>query len=440
MQSKKLSIIAIIIVVVAAGWYLSLKKFSGVDIIQQQNALVEKADKYLSKELYVRAIPLYKEALGYDTDKTEQIQVKLLDAYTGYEDIADYVSLAESRMSAGTATEEEYLTVADYYLRRRDIETAMETVKKGMTQIDSAALTAYYEENRYSFDVDVTNYQTITPTSGNSLMPAYDGEKWCYVSDSGDVSKIGTFDAAVPFNSDGYAVVLADGRYCTILKNGDLYGIDELGVEEVYALSGSRIIAKYNGKYGYYNYDFESLTGDNHQYNMLTLSNNGVAAAQNDSGWGIISDSGETVVDFALQDVAINSVGNAFSGQHAMVKGAQGWYLIDTQGNALTDVYFADAKAPESAKGYIAVANSEGKWGFIDLAGNLVIDYHYDDAKSFSNGVAAVCLGERWEYISASDEVVIDLALDAAEPFHKGTAQAHIITGTVLIHLDYYED
>ena len=440
MQGKKLSIIIIIAVVVAAGWYLSIKAFSRVDIIKEQNILVEQADYYAEKKLYVRAIPLYKQALEYDTEQIAEIQKKLLNTYIKYEDIYEYVKLAESRIQKNTAEEEEYIAVADYYLSSRHIEDAMQIIKKGIEQLNSNTLKKYYEDNRYTYDVKITHYQHITPTVENKLMPAFDGEKWVYVDEAGRDIQIGSFDTAVPFNSDGYAIVSIDGKYRTILENGDLYGIDELGVEDVYALSNSRVLDKYKGKYSYYNYDFESLTQGTHQYVSITSNNNGVAAVQSDKGWGVITDSGETVVDFGLSDVAANSLGTAFMGNHAMVKGSQGWYLIDTQGNALTEIYYADAKAPESAQGYIAVSNSSGKWGFVNLAGELVIDYQYDDAKSFSNGVAAVCLGDRWEYISTENKTVIDLSLDRAEPFHGGRAQAHFPDGTILIELDYYEE
>jgi hypothetical protein len=106
----------------------------------------------------------------------------------------------------------------------------------------------------------------------------------------------------------------------------------------------------------------------------------------------------------------------------------------------MANAVFYDAKAPESEKGYIAVANAKGKWGFIDLDGNLVIDYKYDDAKSYSNGLAAVCIGERWQYIDDRDNVVIDVNMEDAEPFHKGIAQVGMVDGTAILKLRYYEE
>lgn len=440
MQKKKLSVIIVIAAAIILGWYLSIRKFSGVDIQKQQDALVEQADGYAAKKLYVRAIPLYREALSYDTGSYSEIQEKLLETYYEYGDMSSYVKLAESRMAENTAVSEEYLKAADYYLSGYNYQEAMETLKNGIEKLGSDTLKEYYEEKRYAYEVSTTAYEEIVPTADNSRMPAYDGEKWEYIDEKGRDIQIGSFEEAFPFNADGYAVAARNGQYQTILSNGDLYGIDEEGAEAVYALDSSRVLAKYNGKYSYYNYDFESLTNGSHQYLDVTVSHDGAAAVRSESGWGIIAENGEVIVDFTLEDAAVNSLKTAFMGGHAMVKGPQGWYLADTQGKALTEYFYADAKAPESADGYIAVADDQGKWGFIDLTGELVIAYQYDDAKSFSDGVAAVCLGERWEYISKQNKTVIDLSLDMAQPFHGGTAQAHFADHTILIHLDYYEE
>lgn len=439
MQSKKLSIILVIVIVTVAGWFLSVKAFLGVDNEKAQAQLVQEADGYASKELYVRAIPTYREALVYDVGNNAEIEAKLLNAYDLYGDMVSYVKLAEKRIADNTAAEQEYIRTADYYRSTNKLSDAMEIVRTGIGQTGSDALRNYYEENRYGCKTRVVSYEIVTPTYENTIMPAYDGEKWVYVDENGRDLGIGRFDTAVPFNDNGYAVVSAGGKYQTILTNGDLYGIDETGMEDVQAVSGSRVLARYKGKYSYYNFDFQPLTQGGHQYDQMTSNNNGVAAVRSGDQWGIITDGGGTVVDFTLADVAVNSIGNAFSGGHAMVKDNNGWYLADTEGNRLNDQTYAAAKAPESPGGYIAVGNSNGKWGFADLEGNLVIDYKYDDAYSFSDGVAAVCVGETWTYISAQGRTVIDYSLDGAQPFHSGRAQAHFVDGTILIRLEYVE-
>jgi tetratricopeptide (TPR) repeat protein len=439
MQTKKLSVIIIIVVVLAAGWYLSVKKVSGVDDINAQNELVAKADKYFDKELYVRAIPLYKEALAYSTDENINIQEKLLATYKNYGDTSSYIKLAQQRISDKIAKEQEYLDVAEYYLQRSNVEESMNVIKAGMEELSLDVLEQFYVENRFAnYSIKTTGYEKIMPSASNSVMPAFDGEKWVYIDEDGRDIQIGEFDSVLPFNTDGYAVVSINGKYRTICSNGDLYGIDETGVEEVYYMTGSGVIAKCNGKYSYYNYDFEKTS--TLEYDEITTIRSGVIAVKDGDRWGILDSSGKMVGDFSYLDIAVNSLGSVFYGGHGMVKNSNGWQLIDTDGNEMANAVFYDAKAPESEKGYIAVANAKGKWGFIDLDGNLVIDYKYDDAKSYSNGLAAVCIGERWQYIDDRDNVVIDVNMEDAEPFHKGIAQVGMVDGTAILKLRYYEE
>ena len=312
----------------------------------------------------------------------------------------------------------------------------MELIKKGIEQTGSEKLMEYYEENRYAYSVNVTEYEDILPTRDNTFMPACGENGWCYVDENGRAQLEGPFEAASRFNGDGFAVVKKGGKYYTILQNGDKYGVDEIGVADVYEMSGNHILAKNDEKYSYYNYDFECIASG-HQYEEITANACGVAAVKKGGMWGIITDSGETIVDFTLQDVAVNSLGEVFAENRAMVKMDETWYLINTKGEKICETGFMAAKAPESS-GYIAVGNGE-KWGFMDDTGNLVIAYQYEDALSFSEGLGAVKIGNKWNYISERNQRVIDQEFADAQPFHNKIAQGEITGKEALIELEYIE-
>ncbi|MCD7807107.1 MAG: WG repeat-containing protein [Lachnospiraceae bacterium] len=438
MKGKKLILFATLLVVLAVGWILSVRMASGKDIVKQQEELVEQADVFASKGLYVRAIPLYEEALTLQTNQNERIEEKVLAAYRNYGDADSYLDLVNTRAEANRATEEEYLLGAQYYINSWSLNNAMTLIKLGIEQLGTESLIEFYEENRYGYSLKITNYDEIIPTLDNEMMPVLDGEYWGYIDSMGMVQLSCAYDFATSFNSSGYAVVSVDGTYYTILENGDRYGLDEVGVEAVYGLTDKYILAKVNESYSYYDYDF-NCRAENHQYEDITVNACGVAAVKKDGKWGIITDSGQTVTDFIYDDVAVNSLGEAFCSQLAMVKQGGVWYLIDTEGNRVCENSFFDAKAPESS-GYIAVANGDGDWGYIDQTGTLVIDYQYEDALSFSNHLGAVCILGDWAYISESNVVVIDEILEDAQPFHNGIAQALFADGEALITLSYFEE
>lgn len=442
MKTKKMLLILVLTIVVVVGWFLTVRVSSGTDVIKAQNQLIEQADTFMERKLYVRAITLYKEALEKNSELSPTIQEKLLAAYEEYGDMVSYVALSEKRISSGTAMEKEYITTAEYYIQQSDLESAVEILKKGIRQLDSNILRDYYEEHRYANRLKSTNYVEILPTADNALMPAFNGEKWGYVNENGREVLPPIYDSATPFNSYGYAVVSLDGNYYAILENGDWYGADDGTSYErmtnVLMVSGTHILGQRGGSYSYFNYDF-SPVAESYQFTAMTGNACGVAAVQKDGVWGIITDAGDSVVDFRLEDVAINSLGCAFAGDRAMVRENGTWHLIDTEGNQIGNGDFADAKAPES-DGYIAVADVEGKWGFIDRNGNQVIPCQYNDAHSFSQHLGAVRVVDDWGYISESNKMVIETLYQSAQPFHNGIAQVGLSEGAALISLDYFED
>lgn len=437
MKSKRVLLVLIVAVIIAFGWLMGIKSVRGVDAVSEQKLREERADWFMERELYVRAIPMYKEALTYSTDNDARIQEKLLDAYMAYEDFESYEELAGKRVSAGTATEEECMIVAEYLLNEVNLNKAMTFVKGVLDSYDFPQLREYYEANRYAFSTRSTKYTEIIPTAGGNMMPAYDGEKWGYINSDADRSSVFAYDAVTKFNSDGYAAVSVDGKVYTILGNGDRYGVDETGLDGIVGISGSRILGVKDGLTGYYDYDF-SLLSENHRYDEITVSGNGRAAVCRDGRWGIIDDKGDFIKDIIYDDVAVNSLGSAFAQGVAMVCENGMWHMIDTEGNTIGTDSFHGARAPED-NGYIAVADEDGKWGFIDLNGNLVIDYQYNDAYSFSDGVAAVQKVSGWGYISVRNQMAIDDYFTSANPFHNGIAIADIEGEKLILSLTYRE-
>lgn len=442
MKSKKVLFVFGITILLLTGWLLSVRSSTGAKVIAEQKQLVEQADQLAERKLYVRAIELYKEALQNKTSLTVDIQEKLLQAYEAYGDMDDYCELAAKRSADGTAKEEEYLKAAECYVEHADLEEAVPLLESGIAKLETTGLQDYLEQIRYAYTLSIVGFEQILPTEDNTLMPAYNGEKWGYINNNGRVEIAFDYDSATAFGTDGFAVVQQNDTYYSILKNGDWYGADDGSsyekMSDVLMVSGSHILGQRKGSYSYYDYDFEPLA-EAFQFEKMTGNACGVAAVCKDGKWGVITDSGKTVTDFIYEDAAVNSLGNAFAGDRAMVKENGKWHLIDIEGNRIGEQEFDNAKAPES-NGYIAVANNDGRWGYIDRNGELIIDYQYNDAKSFSQKLGAVQSVNDWCYISIYNEKVIDEPLQAAEPFHNGIAQAETCEGMSLIKLKYFEN
>ncbi len=446
MKSKQLLLVAVLLGALLLAWVMAIGAAGNKEQLAAQAALVDSADMYAEKDLYIRAIPDYKEALTYQTEHNTAIEEKLLAVYLEYGDIDSYIDLACARIDAGTAPETEYVTLSEQYLAIADPTSAMETAKKGMARYESEACRAIYEGNRYACTIRFTPYDEILATRTGDLMPARDANGMTVVdekakSEFDDIR----YTYLSRYNPTGYAVAkTADGGYAVITQTGDRYSIDENGLSSVVGITASRIIAEKDGVFGIYSPDF-ILTSDS--FEDVTLATDGYLFAKSGGKWGILNEKNaktdpskpdEPITAYLFDDVARNALDEAFAGGLAAVQHKGEWYYVTTGAKKAFDIPFAGAKAPEDASGYLAVADANGKWGFIDrTTGETVIEHQYEDAHSFSQNVAAVKQNGEWFYISADNVPVIESVFYDAGAFHGGVAVADTPNGTALITLTY---
>ena len=430
MGNKKFIVIFVLIIVIFVGWLLAFKSVTRVDDIKKQNELINRADSFMDRELYIRAIPLYEDAYKIKTSskKNLELEEKLLKAYFLHGELDKYSELVEKRANDNSATVPEYKTIYEYYFNHHKADDAFNILKKGITNTGDQELKDLYEQYRYLYRRRPTKYSYIEITGDNKIMPVFDGEKWGYIGSNGSVVLTPQYDEVTDFTTGGIAAVKKDGKYYTITQTGDRYGADDKEsvsrIQEVLFTYGKLIIAKRDDKYSIFDVDFNKVS-DKYSFDEITRPSSGVVVGKNGSEWVIVEmEEGKQVLG-GIEEVAINSYGSVFANNRAMVKINGRWHLIDTSGKDLTEQTFDGAKAPES-EGYIAVENSSGRWGFINNKGEIVIDYQYLDAYSFSDLVAAVQkYNDSWIFISRFDVPISDEEFEGAKPFHGGIGQVY---------------
>ena len=124
--------------------------------------------------------------------------------------------------------------------------------------------------------------------------------------------------------------------------------------------------------------------------------------------WGMIDDKGAQVIPFDYQYMTPLNYG--LSGVKAM-NGKFGF--IDRNNNVVVPFEWDDLKVPEENNQRFFFVKKDGKWYCYDRqVGKLAFADGYDDADNFSDGLASVKLNGKYGKINAKGEVVVVLAFD----------------------------
>jgi hypothetical protein len=99
--------------------------------------------------------------------------------------------------------------------------------------------------------------------------------------------------------------------------------------------------------------------------------------------------------------------------------------LIDLDGDTITarDCYSLRSVHDGMAAYQVRV---DGPWGFVDRTGAIVIEPQFENAAAFSEGLAAVQVGEKWGYVDKTGAMVIQPQFDSASFFSDALAAVKV--------------
>lgn len=184
------------------------------------------------------------------------------------------------------------------------------------------------------------------------------------------------------------------------------------------------------------------------------LFSSDLLAVEKNARWGYIDESGETIIEHLYDEAgafydesAIVSSGNEYflidkEGEHltdgfeslrrdrgtgmVIYRHNDRFGLMDPEGHALTDALY-DA-VNDSSEGLFRV-RSGSDYGFMDTEGKLAIDLQYEDtADFFSQGVVPVMVDGKYGYIDTEGNEVIEALYDDAYSF-DGYERARVRLG-----------
>lgn len=297
------------------------------------------------------------------------------------------------------------------------------TAEKFMESIQNPGMVWY--NPRYSSGVDVV----VTQDNNKELFPIEINDKWGYIDETGKVvisPKYDMYDSydllvdgANPFY-DGLARVVVNRKFGFINKSGQYviqpkYEFAKDFSENLAAVKVTDEGWKYINRSGEYAFE------PNFKMEGAQSFSDGMAAVKVDGKWGYINKEGNFVIKpqyVALREEDLSLAGD-FSEGLAAVKLKKVGY-IDTKGSCVIEPQFDEAR--DFSDGFAAVCVGD-KWGFIDKHGNYLTELKFDWALSFSEGLAAVTIGDKRGFINKEGDFVIKPQFDGGRSWANGFSE-----------------
>lgn len=271
---------------------------------------------------------------------------------------------------------------------------------------------------------------------GTYAVYEYEGKKGIIDSAGEIVLEAAYDDIRVPLKTaDGFPVKAGNQVYF-ISEKGYKIAQPEGNYEELGILSGNRILAGKNGKYGYLDKNLEEKT--EFIWDDATNFSQKIAAVRSGDKWALINTKGEFLTEYIYTDVKRDS--HNFCSRYGLlwVNEGKGYRLINTDLEVICEDLYEDVRCfYEEGPGAVC---RDGRWGYVDRQGQMIISPAFEDADSFWKGYAPVNMNGLWGYAGEDGKILIDYVFDEALGFNEdGSAPVKRGDAWELIKLGIYK-
>ena len=420
----------VLIAAVAISWIVVLTSPSDEVL---QNRLYEQARAYTDDGIFILAVPILEEAIGFDTDYTPLLEEKLKEIYLRLIDQGNftrrYLNLLDIQMNREDATEEVFLEAAIFLLDIGRRSTALDVMRDGIGRTGGSEIANLYEENRYRFRLAGRGFDEVMAIHGEVAVAGMllgGGERlgfigfreydlWGFARSNGEVQIPAQFDQISTFSA-GRAIVK---------QNGEIFAIDMAGnrvallrderVTDFGNFANNRVTLLVDGEWRRATGAFDIGVAS---FEDIGMFSGGWVAAKRNGQWGVVDLGDEWLIPPNYDGIIMDSIGRSY-GQGAVFVMQGGRVYLYVHGSRVGDAF--DDAMPFSEENFAAVKRG-GLWGFINTAGEVVIDFQFEEALSFGQHLAAVRVGYYWGFINLFGDIVHEpLFLDAGS-FANGSA------------------
>jgi hypothetical protein len=401
---------------------------------QKQAELIERATALIADEIYVSAMPLLEEAVGYGAMHTPEAEARLKEVYLklmGQSGIRNkYLGLLDTQMNRADVAPSIFAEAASFHLSINRLPDALDALKKGIEKLNDQSLIDFYEAERYVFKSNRDTYPEVTEISNGRIQVCENG-LWGLANADGSLAIPCEYDKISNY-SNSRAIVMKDGIVYAVDSGNNRIALSHESIADIGNYGNDRVGVK-TGK-GWQRANGEFAIGSA-SFDDIGMYSSNYAAAKQDGKWGVIGTGSEWLLPAEFDEIICDELGRCY-GQGAVFAKIGGKAFLFVDSEQLPDAY--DDARPFTADGW-AAAKRNGKWGFIDTSGVFVIQPQFDDALSFSGHLAAVRQGELWGYVALTGKIAIEPQFLLAKSFQNGNAPVLTDRGYQFIALVEYQ-
>lgn len=286
-----------------------------------------------------------------------------------------------------------------------------ETVEK--RKLFSESLAEKMNSLKYEYKVGNGRYRDVSEYVGDYCV-YYGDSLYGYCSERGEPCRAEKYLWAGPFNEERAAIQDEYGEYYFIDIDGNrrINVPKDIEVTKVGCLSENVFAVGTQGKMYYANIKGELVLGP---YEDATTFNYQRAAIKENGKWYLIDSEGNKLTDGYLSFVTDEKQA-IYRNDVIFAQTEEGYVCLDGQGKKITDQVYEDARM--FLDNTLAAVKLNGLWGYIDYTGTMQIEPQYEDAKSFRNDVAAVKQDGLWGYIDSDGVMIIPTMFLDAKSFN----------------------
>ena len=370
-------------------------------------SVIEQAEKYESKKIYIDAISSYQEALDMQPDNTE-IAYKIADLYNALGEYENYLNALRKAYEMDLSNMETGAILIEAAIANEEFDNAYADAQRALSQ---GSCTGKWKEKMEAYVVSLRRvvdnvYYLQADEISDFAYPSADtisasvrvGDWYGVVDLDGQFILDAQYDSAGVLGS-GYVPVTQDGEYFYVDTSAYRRKVPDFSVKwlgsfaEGYApfqhgdWNADGTSAECKGLYGYLDTDMNAYAV---VYTEAGAFCNGYAPVKKDGVWMLIDDSFEPAFGLTFDEILMDE--NGYATRYGVFWGkTEGkYYLYDLAGNQLSEGY-TEVK-PFASYEPCAVKTSNGKWGFLAMDGTIAKEGLYKEAESYSCGYAPIVL------------------------------------------------